>query len=133
MKRKIGLTLLVFAYVILLYTAVTAPLYARAHANLDPAFLAAYAAPWPVALTCLIALTGVVLALIPIRRGDRWASWTSAAIFLTLFATRMSSDPRCLVVLDPHQHGCHTFMISVILGLSGLGFTSLGPSRATES
>jgi len=44
-----------------------------------------------------------------IRRGERWAIWTSLATLMILLGTRMVSDPRCLVVLDPHQHGCHTF------------------------
>ena len=43
----------------------------------------------------------IVLALIPIRRGERWAIWTSAAILATLFVVRLTTDPRCLVVLDP--------------------------------
>jgi len=37
-----------------------------------------------------------------------------------LFVTRVATDPRCLVVLDPHQHGCHSFMIAAILGVVGL-------------
>ena len=63
---------------------------------------------------------GMMLALIPIRRGERWAIWTSLATLMILLGTRMVSDPRCLVVLDPHQHGCHTFMIAVFLGAIGL-------------
>ena len=63
---------------------------------------------------------GMMLALIPIRRGERWAIWTSLATLMILLGTRMVSDPRCLVVLDPHQHGCHTFMIAVFLGVTGL-------------
>jgi hypothetical protein len=39
-----------------------------------------------------------------------------------------------LVVLDPHQHGCHTFMIATALGIVGLalvGFSrSSGQTRA---
>jgi hypothetical protein len=37
-----------------------------------------------------------------------------------LFVTRLSTDPRCLVVLDPHRHGCHSFMIAVAVGVIGL-------------
>jgi hypothetical protein len=32
----------------------------------------------------------------------------------------MATDPRCLVVLDIHQHGCHTFIIAIVLGVAGL-------------
>jgi hypothetical protein len=82
--------------------------------------LGQYAGPWPVALGCAIALAGIMLALVPIRGGERWAWWTSLALWAILLITRISTDPRCLVVLDPHQHGCHTFMIAVVLGVLGL-------------
>jgi hypothetical protein len=41
-------------------------------------------------------------------------------MFTIPFLTRVTTDPRCLVVLDPHQHGCHTFMIATLLGVVGL-------------
>jgi hypothetical protein len=82
--------------------------------------LAAFAAPWPLALGCSVAIAGVMLTLFPLRRGERWALWTQLAIFIILLVTRLTTDPRCLVVLDPHQHGCHTFMIAAVLGLVGL-------------
>ncbi len=71
-----------------------------------------------------LGLIGIILALIPIRRGERWAMLSSLATLLILFVTRMATDPRCLVVLDPHQHGCHTFMITILLGLIGLVFAA---------
>jgi len=60
-----------------------------------------------------------MLALVPVRRGERWVLWTSSAMSIILFVTGIR-PPRCLVVLDPHQHGCHTFMIAVLLGVVGL-------------
>jgi hypothetical protein len=118
--RRTGVGLVVTAYAVLLYTSLSAPAYARAHAHLDPAMLAAYAAPWPVALASALGIAGIMLALIPLRRGERWALWTELAILVLLFVTRLAADPRCLVVLDPHQHGCHSFMIAVLLGVVGL-------------
>jgi hypothetical protein len=118
--RNTGIALLVIAYTLLLYTSLGAIPYARAHQHLGAAMLAEYSSPWPVSLGCVFALTGIVLALVPIRRGERWAMWTSFAGFLLLLAVRMATDPRCLVVLDPHQHGCHTFMIAIVLGIVGL-------------
>src|SRR5262249_43999636 len=88
--------------------------------HLDPAMLAAYAAPWPVAMTAVFALTGVTLAIIPVRRGERWAVWMCLSTFVTLLVVRISTDARCLVVLDPHQHGCHTFVVLVMVGITGL-------------
>lgn len=118
--RKTGVGLVVAAYIVLLYTSLSAPAYAHAHSFLDPAILAAYAAPWPVALATALAVAGVMLAVVPLRRGERWALWTELAILVILFVTRIRTDPRCLVVLDPHQHGCHSFMIAVLLGIVGL-------------
>jgi hypothetical protein len=88
--------------------------------------LAEYAAPWPDALMGSLGFVGIVLALIPIRKGERWAILTSLATFGILFVTRMASDPRCLVVLDVHQHGCHTFIIAIVLGVAGLILASFG-------
>ena len=89
-----------------------------------------YVAPWPVAVTCAFSAGGIMLALIPIRRGELWAIWTSLGTLLILLATRISTDPRCLVVLDPHQHGCHSFMISIVLAVLGLAFAGFGRSRS---
>jgi hypothetical protein len=36
------------------------------------------------------------------------------------FVTRLATDPRCRVVLDPHQHACHTVMLTLLLGIVGL-------------
>ena len=119
-RQKIGVGLVVAAYALLIYISLSAPFYARAHPHLDRAMLAEYAAPWPVALGCALAVAGIMLAVVPLRRGERWALWTQLAILTILFATRISTDPRCLVVLDPHQHGCHTFMIAVVVGVVGL-------------
>jgi hypothetical protein len=121
MKRKIGVWLLFSAYIIFLCIAISAPAfatYARQHPGMQP--LPEYSKPWPAALMGSLGVSGIVLTLIPIRRGERWAMFTSFATFAILFVTRMVTDPRCLVVLDPHQHGCHTFIIAVVLGVAGL-------------
>jgi len=76
-----------------------------------------------VALACALALAGIMLAVVPLRRGERWAFWTSLAMMLILLGTRLATDPRCLVVLDPHQHGCHTFMIAILVGVIGLALS----------
>jgi hypothetical protein len=124
--------LLVAAYVLVLYTSLGAPAYARAHPQLNSTMLAAYAAPWPVALSCALALNGLVLTVIPIRRGEKWAIWLCTVTLLLLLATRIASDSRCLVVLDPHQHGCHTFMISMVFGLIGLALVAFQPRQPSS-
>jgi hypothetical protein len=126
MKRKIGVWLLVAAYAIFLYSSISAPFYARAHQHMDAAMLAEYSSPWPAALMGSLGFIGIMLALIPIRHGERWAMLTSLVSFAVLFVTGMSTDPRCLVVLDVHQHGCHTFIIAEVLGIVGLILTAFG-------
>ena len=118
--REAGVGLVVAANTLLVYISLSAPPYARAHTHLDPVLLAQYASPWPVALGCSLALAGIALALFPLLRGERWALWTQLAVLIILLVTRLLSDPRCLVVLDPHQHGCHTFMIAEVVGVAGL-------------
>ena len=129
MRAWIGVALTAAAYVLLLYTALAAPAYARAHSDLDLAMLAGYAAPWPVAMTSVFALTGVVLTVIPVRRGETWAVWMCLSTFATLFVVRISTDARCLVVLDRHQHGCHTFILLVLVGITGLILSAFGRQR----
>jgi hypothetical protein len=110
----------VAANVLLLYISLSSGAYAKAHTHLDPVLVAQYASPWPVALGCSLAVAGIIMALVPLRRGERWALWMQLAVLIILFVTRLLTDPRCLVVLDPHQHGCHTFMIAVVVGVIGL-------------
>ncbi len=119
-RKRIGIGLVVAAYALLIYISLSAPFYARAHPHLDRAMLAEYGGPWPAALGCALAMAGIMMALVPLHRGERWALWTQLAVLTILIATRVSTDPRCLVVLDPHQHGCHSFMIAVVVGLVGL-------------
>jgi hypothetical protein len=118
--REAGVGLVVGANALLVYISLSAPPYGRAHPHLDPLLVAQYASPWPVALGCSLAVAGIALALFPLLRGERWALWTQLAVLIILSVTRLLTDPRCLVVLDPHQHGCHTFMIAVLLGVVGL-------------
>jgi hypothetical protein len=124
--QRVGVGLLVVAYSLLAYISLSAPAYARAHPHLTTALLAEYAAPWPVALGSAFALLGVLVALFPVRRREPWAYWTSLTVLVILMIVRIRTDPRCLVVLDPHQHGCHTFMIAMVLGLTGVALAALG-------
>jgi len=97
--RKVGIALVVAAYALLIYVSLSAPFYGHTHAHLDPALLAQYSSPWPVALGCMLSFAGIMLTLVPLRHGERWALWTQLGMLATLFLTRMLTDPRCLVVL----------------------------------
>jgi len=126
MKRKIGVGLIVLANLVLVFIALTSPGYARAAPNMDPVMRGAYASPWTLALTAVLALFGFVLALVPIRRGERWAGWTLIAGAAILMSVRFATDPRCMVVLDPHQHGCHTILIWALLTVIGAVLAIVG-------
>ncbi|PYT82513.1 MAG: hypothetical protein DMG40_05775 [Acidobacteria bacterium] len=127
--RKTGISLLVAAYALALYTSLAALASAVAQAQLGATMLAASAAPWPVMLACTLEVNGLVLAVIPIRCGEKWAIWLSVVILLTLLATRAATDARCLLALHPHERGCQTFVISMVLGLVGLALaTSCQPT-----
>jgi len=57
-----------------------------------------------VGLACALAVNGLVLALIPIRRGEKWAIWLSAVTPLILLATRIAvPTPVNLNVPDDEQ------------------------------
>jgi|SRR5215813_8116039 len=128
--RKLGVGLIVAANLLLLYMSLGTAAYARSHPHSDASLLAQYGGPWPVVLACALAATAIVLALVPIRRGERWALWTSLATLLALLAVRLTTDPRCIVVLDPHQHGCHTFMIAMVMGIVGLALAAFARQKA---
>ena len=51
---------------------------------------------------------------------ERWVGWTSAAVWAVLGGTRFATDPQCLQVLDVHRHGCHTFVIALVVAVAGL-------------
>src|SRR5689334_24381540 len=94
--RKIGVGLTLGAFAVLLLLSAQA----RGHFNphpLDPHPLD----PHPLAtwLSGFAAVIGAILALIPRSRvtrwWQRWELWPQLAIFLFLFAIRMSTDPRC--------------------------------------
>jgi hypothetical protein len=129
MMRRVGFILVLIAYALLLYTSLAAPAYAKAHPRLNAATLAEYAGAWPVALAATLSFTGIMLAIFPIRRGERWAMATSLATLVVLLITRFISDARCILFLDPHQHGCHTFMIAALLGIVGLLLCGLAGFR----
>src|SRR5260370_26177499 len=93
LMRNIGLGLLLATYTFLLYTALAAPAYAHAHPHLDKALLAQYASPWPVASACSLAIVGIVLTLVPIRRGQLCALWTSLSTLIILLPPRAPTAP----------------------------------------
>jgi hypothetical protein len=77
-------------------------------------------------LTAVLLGAGALLALWPVASGRIWGVWSLAAAWLGLTVPRLASDPRCWVAYDPTRHGCHLFMISVVLGTVGLVVAAVG-------
>jgi len=124
--RKASVVLLTLSYFVLLHRRIAGFVHAYPfggeHAMPGIAIPAAQpdAAAWENALLFSLAFVGIVLALIPLRRGERWAAWTSAGMWAVLGGTRFTTDPQCLRVLEVHQHGCHTLAIALLVAIAGL-------------
>ena len=73
-----------------------------------------------IVLTAVMMLAGVLLALFPIRQGAWYGVWGTLIVWLAIAGPRILNDPRCWQVLDPNKHGCHTFMLSVLIAVAGM-------------
>jgi len=84
-----------------------------------------------LALTALLLVAGAVLALLPIRLGEWYGVWATVVVWIAIVAPRMVRDPRCWQVLDPHKHGCHTFMLSVAIAVAGMVCCAVAGNKST--
>lgn len=139
MPRKVAVVLIVLAYALLLRGPLLGLLHPQAQAQHGSAGMPGMDAraatpsdPGLAAAMSALALTGIMLALVPLRKGEAWALWTVAATWLIIGVARLATDPRCLVVLDPNQHGCHTFMAALVLALVGFVLAAFA-GRATSA
>jgi hypothetical protein len=73
-----------------------------------------------IVLTAVMLAAGVLLALFPIRQGAWYGVWGTLIVWIALAGPRILNDPRCWQVLDPNKHGCHTFMLSVVIAVAGM-------------
>jgi hypothetical protein len=128
-RLKIGCGLVTLAYALLLFNAISSTIFVRqspehAHEHME------YIASWPVSLTVAVVLLGIITSLIPLRKGELWA-WMATGITWSVIAIpRLINDPRCLQ-LDLNRHGCHTFMITLVV--AAVGFILARPRRQTLS
>lgn len=83
-----------------------------------------YIGAWPVHLLLSLVIVEVYLCWVPMRRGENFAWWLALIPLVVLGITRIASDPRCLGSL--HVHGCHMFLITLVLGFVGLGMVKWG-------
>jgi hypothetical protein len=71
----------------------------------------------------------IMIALVPLRRGEGWAFWAAALPFV------IAGVPRLLTCLlsDMHHHGCHQFMAAMLLGVIGLVLSGFGIFRVESA
>ena len=128
--RNLAAGLVAVAFFILGHTALALAFHPYAREHMTDGGHVVGDVVWTLALESALAVAGIVMALVPLRRGERWALWTLLAVWAILLATRLASDPRCLVVLDMHRHGCHIFMLATVLAFVGLALAGFSRSPA---
>jgi hypothetical protein len=80
---------------------------------------------WPLALASPIALGGLILAAKSVRGIQRWTRSILFLMLLLILTAELLFNPRCWVVLDPSQHGCHSAMIAIVLGAVGVALSRI--------
>ncbi len=76
-----------------------------------------------LALACIaLILVEIMIALVPLRRGEGWAFWAGAVPFVVVGVPRLLTDSACQLS-DMHHHGCHQFMMAMFLGVIGLALS----------
>ena len=147
LMRIVGILMLLWAYgmnvhaVIGAWREATAPpeTLAEEHVH-DMAQHAGHAEPpastpvpkWRIVLTGALLAAGALLALWPIAQGMMWGVWGTVALLLGIAVPRIASDPRCWVAYDPTKHGCHTFLISLIIATVGVVLCGRSIARETS-
>ena len=90
------------------------------HAGMDMSGEPPAPSPAALVLTAVLLAAGALVALFPVRWGAWYGVWATLVVWLAIAAPRIARDPRCWQVLDPNKHGCHTFMLSVAIGVAGM-------------
>jgi hypothetical protein len=67
----------------------------------------------------LLPVFGIAISWFGVRDGQRWAWWTVLLGLLVIAILRISTDRACTVRIFS-QHGCHQFMLGVVVGAAGL-------------
>jgi hypothetical protein len=84
----------------------------------DPAAAGGMAPGSALVVVALIAVE-ILIALVPLRRGELWALWAALLPVVLVGVPRMLMDPKCKA-LSLHVHGCHQFMGALLLAIIGL-------------
>jgi hypothetical protein len=74
-----------------------------------------------------VAIAGIALAMIPVRRGERWAHLTTIVMLVIVLTSRFTTSGQRLVVLEPNQHR-YSLIVPLALTFAGLFLTGpFGP------
>lgn len=76
------------------------------------------AAGLALVVVTLVALE-ILIALVPLRRGQFWAFWAALLPIVSVGMPRMLTDPKCKA-MSLSVHGCHQFMGALLLAVVGL-------------
>jgi hypothetical protein len=117
--RNVGAALIIAAYLVLLFTSSVGVAYmsdagiglTQARWHVDPMMLA-------------IAIAGTMLALVPVRRGERWAQVTQVVMLISVLTTRFDNGAKRLVLLDSAPQGHGFLIVAFVLAIAGLAFSS---------
>ncbi len=124
-KRKWGSILAATSYVLMLVGMFVGHITAEFH-NEPIHETSQYLASWPMHLLLSLVIVEVYLCWVPLRKGEGSAFWLALIPLVILGFTRLAHDPRCLGSL--HEHGCHTFLLALLLGFVGLAMVKLAPA-----
>jgi len=117
-KFRLGVWLVIGGYALWFVSALLSRTLPASHPEHAAAY-AVYVSPWAITLVYTLALVEMLVAMRPLARGDRWAYLAALLPVLLVGIPRVTSDPRCFASLFS-EHGCHTFLASMVLILVGL-------------
>ena len=123
-----GAVLVALGYLVLVHSRLGDLIHGGSHAG-HSAGLAESSGQWEATLMFALALVEILIAVFPLRRGERWALGAALAPVAVVGIPRVMSDPRCLTTILS-QHGCHTFMISMTLVTVGVLVAAFGSARS---
>ena len=86
----------------------------------------------PETSTLALALVAVelLIVMVPLRRGEKWAYWAALIPLVLVALPRMLTDPNC-TAMSLSVHGCHQFMGALLV--AAVGFIMAFPGLRHDS
>src|SRR3954466_13198678 len=91
---------------------------------------------WRVVTTGILLAVGALLALLMLRgaptpKDASGSLWMTVVVWLGIAVPRIVTDPRCWVAYDPHKHGCHTFLGSLLIAIGGIACCAIAQKKVS--